>query len=76
MKDSTKRPDIDEIIFSDVFQAKAQINGITLPPMLDKSKLQQKYSNEQPKIELIDKQRKLDPKGMEKSTSKINKTSN
>lgn len=70
-KDHTKRPDIEDIIFSDVFQAKAQTNGVTLPLMLNKSKLLQKYSTDKLDIELTDKQRKLaglGPKGMEKST--------
>ena len=78
-KDNTKRPDIEEIIFSDVFQAKAQTNGVTLPLMLNKSKLQQKYSIDKLNIELTDKQRKLaglGPKGVEKSTSEMNKAAN
>ena len=43
-KDISKRPCIEEIIYSDVFQTKAVQNLITLPLKLNKQKLQHKFS--------------------------------
>jgi serine/threonine protein kinase len=43
-RDPAKRPCIEEIIYSDTFQAKAQQNLITLPLNLNKSKLTHKYN--------------------------------
>ena len=42
-KDPLKRPCIEEIIYSDIFQEKARKNLITLPLKLNKSKLQEKF---------------------------------
>ena len=42
-KDPSKRPCIEEIIYSDIFQEKARKNLITLPLKLNKSKLQEKF---------------------------------
>lgn len=38
-KNPAKRPCIETIIFSDIFQSKAQQNHITLPLFLNKQKL-------------------------------------
>lgn len=43
-KDASKRPCIEEIIYSDLFQQKAQQNLITLPLILNKTKLNHMYN--------------------------------
>jgi hypothetical protein len=43
-KDMKERPCIEEIIYNDVFQAKAQLHQITLPLILNKKKLLHRYS--------------------------------
>jgi hypothetical protein len=42
-KDPKKRPCIEEIIYSDTFQAKAQQNQISLPIYLNKAKLKMQF---------------------------------
>ena len=46
-KREDKRPSIDEIIMSEVFQKKCRLLRITLPLMLNKEKLAQKEEKEQ-----------------------------
>lgn len=59
-KNATKRPCIETIIFSDIFQTKAQQNHITLPLCLNKQKLQDKFSLGQlAGLELTEKQKRL-----------------
>lgn len=59
-KNAAKRPCIETIIFSDIFQTKAQQNHITLPLILNKQKLQDKFSLGQlAGVELTEKQKRL-----------------
>lgn len=59
-KNASKRPCIETIIFSDIFQTKAQQNHITLPLILNKQKLQDKFSLGQlAGVELTEKQKRL-----------------
>lgn len=58
-KDFSKRPDIEEVIYTDAFQTKAQKLGMTLPLALNKKKLQHQYSIGKLDIDLTDKQRRL-----------------
>lgn len=59
-KSAAKRPCIETIIFSDIFQTKAQQNHITLPLILNKQKLQDKFSLGQlAGVELTEKQKRL-----------------
>ena len=46
-KREDKRPQIDEIIMSDIFQKKARLVKITLPLTLNKEKMAQKEEKEQ-----------------------------
>ena len=41
-KDQNQRPEIEEIIQTDVFQAKARLYGIELPPTLMKASIDTK----------------------------------
>jgi serine/threonine protein kinase len=38
-KDAADRPCIEEIIYNSVFQTKAQLQKVSLPPILNKQKL-------------------------------------
>ena len=59
-KNPTKRPCVETIIFSDIFQLKAQQNHVTLPLILNKQKLQDKFSLGQlAGIDLTEKQKRL-----------------
>lgn len=44
-KDAAKRPTIEELIYSDVFQEKATKHHITLPMVMNKTKLLQKFNS-------------------------------
>lgn len=43
-KDLNERPCIEEIIYNDLFQLKAQLHSITLPLILNKKKIIHRYS--------------------------------
>ena len=58
-KDFSKRPDIEEVIYTDAFQTKSQKLGMTLPLALNKKKLQHQYSIGKLDIDITDKQRML-----------------
>ena len=42
-KDPNERPCIEELIYNDIFQAKAQLHQIALPFILNKAKVLHKY---------------------------------
>lgn len=55
-KKPENRPTIDEIIFSEDFQQKAQVNRITLPKHLNKQKLLHAIQSKKP---MADEERRL-----------------
>lgn len=70
-KDYSKRPDIEEVIYTDAFQTKAQKLSMTLPLALNKKKLQHQYSIGKLDIDLTDKQRRLAGIGVKVVEKKI-----
>lgn len=57
-KDAKERPSIEEIIYNDLFQTKAQLHQITLPLVLNKQKVLHKY-NIGEDLNLTSEQKKL-----------------
>lgn len=45
-KEPKERPSIEEIIYNDVFQTKSVLQKVTLPLVLNKQKLLQKYKKD------------------------------